>query len=236
MFGIYKFSYSFIYTWHFIFYYLKSFLSFLRHSKMCENLNIFNDIDPDTNHFDFSENLNHCTYFDIDNFISAFNKSNNCFSILNFNIRSFSKNIDELLAILSNCRDKPDIIVLSETWAHNNTFQLCNISGYSACHSLRSDREGGGVAVYVKNSIKFQSLDININNNVIECIGVKLTSCNKVTNILGIYRPPAGNTVEFVNELEYILDFHKLNKKIQYYLETLIFVLPVIIIMQLGII
>ena len=45
---------------------------------------------------------------------------------------------------------------------------------------------------------------------LIEYIIVKLTTCNKLTNILVNYRSPVGKTVELIKELEYIIECYKL--------------------------
>ena len=75
----------------------------------------------------------------MDEFISYFSNSNKKFSILNINIRSFFKNRDEFLAILSQCKCNIDIIVLTETWISDDTVQLCHIDGYHAYHSIRAE-------------------------------------------------------------------------------------------------
>ena len=113
----------------------------------------FDKIDPDVNHFNQVSDLSSCTYCDFDKFPSESIKMNGGFSVMNFNIRSFFKNCDEFMSILKNPDLNIDVITLSETWLHDDTYQLCTIPGYQGFHSYRQNKEGGGVSVFVKETL-----------------------------------------------------------------------------------
>ena len=142
--------------------------------------------------------------------METFININNNFTILNFNIRSFFKNQDEFLGVLGKCTKNIDVICLSETWLNEGNCDLCNISGYHGYHSYRTNKQSGGVSVFVKENISSEPLDITINNDIIECVGVRLKYANNISNVVGIYRPPSGDVTGFVDTLEKIIDKSKL--------------------------
>jgi exonuclease III len=75
----------------------------------------------------------------------------NGFKIGHLNIRSLVKNIDQLRIYLSN--QQYDIICINETWLDDkiNNYEV-NIDGYNLVRKGRR-RTGGGVAMYIRNSI-----------------------------------------------------------------------------------
>ena len=76
------------------------------------NYNSLNDVDPDDNYFDFSlSTSNQCKYISLDAYTGILG---NHVSIINFNIRSFRKNIDSFMGGFSD-KNYPDILNLTET-------------------------------------------------------------------------------------------------------------------------
>ena len=108
---------------------------------------------------------------------------------------------------LSNSKVSFDVIILTETWINESTARLCNINGYKSYHSFCTSREGGGVSVFVRHNINCQVLSIGVNDDNIECVGVKIFNKRSggPLHLFGIYRPPAGKLQEFNNKLEEIL-------------------------------
>ena len=176
------------------------------------NFQVLDKIDPDINHFDQVGDFNMCAYCDVNEFISNKIKIKGGFSVLNFNIRSFFKNYDEFFSVLTNCNIDIDVITLSETWLHKDTQKLCNIPGYKSFHSYRLNKEGGGVSIFIREFIETESLNLNTNDDNIECVGIKLLNSNNVTNILGIYRPPSGDVSVFLDKLEELIENYNLTK------------------------
>ena len=82
------------------------------------------------------------------------------------------------------------IITLTKSWLHDGTENLCFIPEHKGYHCYRKDRVGGGVSIFVNDNIKSEPIDVNVSNDIFECIGVCLTFNNTTTNIVGIYRPP----------------------------------------------
>ena len=132
--------------------------------------------DPDENLTILNENQDHfkCSYCSTDSFKQLKQQfSKNGLSIMCFNIRSFNKNGDEFLGYLSNCEHVFDIIILTETWAKGETNTLCYIPGYNSTHNFRENRRGGGVSIFVRDSINYNVIEtIDISNDYMESVGI----------------------------------------------------------------
>ena len=85
-----------------------------------------------------------------------------------------------------------DILTLNETWPKSN-FKL-DIQNYNITRSERPRTRGGGVAILVRNGIKFDIIDtcftINTDN---EAITILLKDSQESISISTIYIPPASN-------------------------------------------
>ncbi len=79
-----------------------------------------------------------------------------CFSVIYFNYRSLLPKIDELRAICATyC---PDVVCLVETWLCSDIIDSeLYIPNYNVIR-LNRNRNGGGVAIYFHNSIRFNIL------------------------------------------------------------------------------
>ena len=174
---------------------------------------IMSGIDPDINHTSFRQNENSCEMYNFDTFISKFASQNSDLAVLSFNVRSYFKNFDEFYFMLSQSKLKFDIIVLTETWCSSNDVQLCHVEGYRGYHCFRKDKCGGGVSIFITESLKSDSLDFNICNNNVECLGVTIKLPDSDTlNVVGIYRPPTGSKLDFITILEKVMNDYELNK------------------------
>ena len=112
-----------------------------------------------------------------------------------------------------------DVIVLTETWLNKDVTDLSHIPGYVGYHCCRPSKTGGGVSVFVRDNLLSESLNICLNNNSIECIGIrfKYSAKSEWTNVLGLYRPPSGNLNEFNLLLEGVIcrsEFNSFNSVI----------------------
>ena len=127
-------------------------------------------------HFDsFGISSGTCSAFSPEQFNQQFSSSNRKLFIMNFNIRSFNANIGEFSLFLDELVRIPDIIILTETW--NSDDLSAEIDKYRSYHCNRpNNRRGGGVSIYVNNSLKAKSARISMANlPEIEYIHVKLT-------------------------------------------------------------
>ena len=175
--------------------------------------------DPDENIVLLNEGLDvyNCRYCSIDTFkILKENFNHKGLSVVCFNIRSFDKNADEFLGYLESCEHDFDIIILTETWAKDETHTLCHITGYESVHNFRLNRRGGGVSIFVKEKYRFNAIEnSNISTDSIESVAITLSYPNsdKKINVLGLYRPPKGDSNLFIDRLSDIINQNDLSSK-----------------------
>ena len=182
---------------------------------MNDHLNIIDNIDPDENYFDHifpSINASEQSkYFTSSQFNSLCLQYPNSITILNFNIRSFTKNSNLLFASFDP-NFIPEILVLTETWFTDNNIQ--NIPGYNSYHTLRIGRSSGGVSIYVKDSfISSKIVELCISNLSIELCAVEVVIGGESWCLLGIYRPHSDSPENFTYMIEQILQNNKLRNK-----------------------
>ena len=155
--------------------------------------NIFDDIDPEINHFnrvfpDLNDNqLNQ--YFTSSTFNNSFNNSS--FSLIHVNIRSVNANGDAFVTYLSTLKLKFSVICLTETWSNEHNFLDDIFDSYKGFHAFRTvDRRGGGISIYVHNNFKIRQLtNYSCSLNYLESVIVQIHSYNKIINVGCFYRP-----------------------------------------------
>ena len=119
-------------------------------------------------------------------------KSNKSLRVIYANSRSLGNKINELRAIASS--EKPDLICISETWMklENKHFKAeFVINGYKLFNTDRIENKmGGGVAIYIKDSLKCRIKNEIKTSRDTETIWMEINN-NRESLILGlIYRPP----------------------------------------------
>ena len=140
---------------------------------------------------------------------------------MHLNIRSYTHNFDEFSCLFKDIKEKIDIYVFSETWFHSqNCIPMPNFSGF---HTTRSNKKGGGVSVYVKNSHKARKISkLSGVRRTFELCTVSVTIANPICPyiyVIGIYRPPSTcsglNVSTFFDEFcSFISDNFKSDDKI----------------------
>ena len=130
-------------------------------------------------------------YYDLDNYNLATKFLKFPYtSILHVNIRSMQKNLDQFKSLLQCLPKPPDIIAVTETWLLLHTKHLYELDGYKSYHITRTDRERGGVSIYVRNSLQSDSIQqfCTVNEDIEMCtVHVKATNINLIVS--AIYRP-----------------------------------------------
>ena len=133
---------------------------------------------------------NSCASYDLEDLNLDVNLINSKINIIHLNIRSCNKKMDEFVTFLEAVKMKFSVIVLSETWIKDSLNDI-NIPGYVSYHSTRiGNRRGGGVTILIDRNI--ESVEIPrflINNEILDCTGVKASFGNEIVNIIGVYRP-----------------------------------------------
>ena len=97
---------------------------------------------------------------------------------------------DELVAYAMS--ENPDIISITETWLNTSDKHLIsevNIPGYNMFLNCRENRKGGGVILYIKDTISATEIE-KVNRAAYESIYVKIKVNGKYIILATIYRPP----------------------------------------------
>ncbi|XP_065678226.1 uncharacterized protein LOC136093192 [Hydra vulgaris] len=166
-------------------------------------------------HNDCFDKLNfESKYYSVYQSAQYLKNNKNAFSILNINIRSLNKNFENLKILLDEIKHDFSIICLTETWCkcykQSTQFDLIN---YTSIHQPRDSYSGGGVSIFVHNSIDFfPRNDLCVNETDCESLCIELynkTTKNIIVN--AIYRKPSGNLKKFKTHLNTFLT--KVNKE-----------------------
>ena len=111
-------------------------------------------------------------------------------SMMHLNIQSIKPKIDIIQGTLCDF----DILCFTESWLNQNiSDKEISLEGYNPpFRNDRSDRLGGGVIVYCKNTL-YSKRRTDLEPNGLECIWIE-TTLNKEKYLIGtIYRPPNSN-------------------------------------------
>ena len=171
------------------------------------------EIDPDQNFFDnlfpYLDSAIQSKYYDVNKFNSEFEHNLNDIFCISYNIRSFERNIEEFISYISQLNTKPKILIFTETWYSAGNCQ--NLDSYRGFHITRPTIRGGGVSVYIHDSIscKFIS-NFSICNEDIEICTVELNLENREITLFAVYRPHSGTLDNFS---QFLFSFLESNSK-----------------------
>ncbi|KAK4830743.1 hypothetical protein QYF61_013193 [Mycteria americana] len=115
------------------------------------------------------------------------------------NARSMGNKQEELEAIVH--QENYDMVAIMETWWGDSHNWSAAMDGYKLFRRDRQGRRGGGVALYVRESL--DSLELDDGDDRVECLWVRIRGkANKADIVVGVcYRPP--NQDEETDELFY---------------------------------
>ena len=134
---------------------------------------------------------------------------NNVMNYLHLNIRSIHKNLYSLTPLLSELQDQGVIVHvlgLCETYLTDSSLQLIDIENYASLHCVRKEKTGGGVSIYVHDTVKIMH---QINTPFDECfesIVIELYYHGQKFFFSEFYRVPNTNDKLFMNSLTQLLD------------------------------
>lgn len=157
------------------------------------------DLDPDLNFYNIV--ISKCNYYTESQFSQIVDRQTG-FSIIHFNARSLKSNFSKIKDYLEELDTHFDVIAISETWLSEEDCLDYNFENYEACHMLRRNNIAGGVALYIKSSVKFKLIKHKsfIVDDLLECVTVEL-NMEKDEKILVscIYRTPGSSINLIVN-------------------------------------
>ncbi len=115
--------------------------------------------------------------------------------VLTSNVRGVIKNWDSIKQLNL---DNYDILLLNEIWQVRDHEKLVLSNFTLANLEQRTDRRGGGVLIFIRNTLKFEKIDSPFVSGVIETTSIKIDN----VIITSLYRAPSGNKQTFVDSLQ----------------------------------
>lgn len=177
------------------------------------------DLDPDLQFFNTQQNLiSNQNYLIADEFNDKYHKKTETFSLIHYNIRSLSKNFDKMSNHLDLLQHEFSIIGISETWLKNNDSDFYNLNKYTLITCNRESRQGGGVALYIKDDLTYKIRDdLGLNeDNICQSLFTEVNIDNRKVIIGVIYRPPNSDMEKFNDYIDQTLTCISKSKSIAY--------------------
>ena len=156
-------------------------------SETDADIHLFNE-----NFIDHDNNTN-CRYYNSDQFNNTFGSANcnKTLSVIHLNIRSIVANGDYFLAYLQTLSLKFNVICLTETWTSSSEPPINYFPNYVGYHSVRSNRKGGGVSIFVHSKLSSREVGVGTCNlDFFESQSVEVSYGSKSCIIAAGYRPP----------------------------------------------
>ena len=133
-------------------------------------------------------------------------KNLNRIIIATLNINSIRNKFDQLILSI---KDNIDVLVLTETKL-DDTFPTSQfmISGFSKPYRRDRNKNGGGILIYVRDSIPSKELSNHNLPDDIESIFVELNFRKSKWLLMGTYHPPSQSDSYFFNKVSNSLDMY----------------------------
>ena len=154
-----------------------------------------------------------CNYYDLEQ-IPEISGPDNCadtLGFMHFNVRGLTGNFNELQHIITSADEsnrRIHLILLCETFLKDHNAKFCTLENYRLLCRNRPSRAGGGVAIYVHQSVEFNErpdLDLYVEGKI-ESIFIEVC-LNKKSIIVGeVYRIPHASESESLAHYSQILN------------------------------
>lgn len=161
------------------------------------------------------DNINTEISYSLKSFNKLISVNSPIFNLLHTNIRSISKNFNELEVLVSQIKNNLDVIVLSETWNIVNIENFV-LRDYDVHYNKSTFNKNDGVILLVKKLHNYEIKIIKIkdipNYNFIR---IEINTNGSVVAITGIYKPPPIKKDLFIKIFEdYLQKYCKLEHEI----------------------
>lgn len=135
-------------------------------------------------------------------------QTKNALSAFHLNVRSLRNKVDTFDTLISHFPSQIDVFMLTETWYHDYD-DMYALQGYNYFYLNSQVKRGGGVSIYVRQSIRCDILARYTEmTDDFEILTVR--SNNLVFSV--VYRPPSACFDKFSSFLDRYLEFISLNK------------------------
>ena len=130
-----------------------------------------------------------------------------CFQIMLQNIRSLTKNFDDLQVLLESLSEKSSAICLTETWLkeYHHTKSMF-LGGYRPLVNSNRKKRGGGVAIFIKKSLQAKVVN-SCNLNGPQALTIRVTgTVETAIYVTCMYLPPNSVNAEALSKIESYFD------------------------------
>ena len=134
------------------------------------------------------------------------------------NAPSLPKNGSNVIEMLNLFENKFSVIGISESWLKDINDPLIQIQDYSIEGSCRPNKRGGGVALYIKHGLNYNTRnDLSLNNSEIESYFIELINTHGYNILIGVvYKPPSVPCDIFSEHINGIFHFIAIGNKMLY--------------------
>ena len=182
-----------------------------------DNVLLNNTNDPDENIFDNLSQID-SVFYAVEEAATRFKKFNDkTFFVLHLNVRTPNKNFESFKEFLTTIKLEFKVICLTETWCaddpRNGT--LFNLENYTSINQVRKHDRGGGICVFIHNSMTFKlRSDLGTNSNDTESLVIQIINKNNKNVVINAqYSQPAGDFKEYKTYLETLFNKMKNSNK-----------------------
>ena len=114
--------------------------------------------------------------------------------LLQLNRRGLVNKQDDLNELLIT--NDIDIALICETWLSDYNIGRVAINGYDFVFENRKNRKGGGVGIFLRNTLKYRKHSIPVND--LEQVVVEIKNDTGSLLVSSCYRPPDTNIAQFL--------------------------------------
>ena len=145
-----------------------------------------------------------CNYITPEQFCSNSNAdSYGKLSFLNVNIRSLSKNLDQLKDCIDVLNKDFSIIGISETHLKHKPNDFYNLNGYTIEYTNRIGRDKGGVCMYISEQIKYKiRTDLCQANQNYESCFIEIECKNAKNIVVGVVYRAHTRIDDFISDID----------------------------------
>lgn len=133
------------------------------------------------------------------------------FKILYMNINRIQNKMERFEEFLFTTNVNPDVIALTETFLKETEENSMQLKHFNAVHLSRVTRSGGGVTIFVKENIYFETI-LKESKDENDFIIIHLKELRLY--IMVIYRPPHTDFIDFLNHFNFLIEKFLVNKSV----------------------
>lgn len=142
-------------------------------------------------------------YYDAEAFQKVASLHKKQLSLIHLNAQSLQNKKESVDLLLNNLNHRFDFLAFTETWSIDNRDNI-QFTNYSCASICRENKRGGGVSIYVHESVKYNIVEeYTVISTHFESVMVK---CQSLL-VAALYRPPSGAMTNFLDFIYEMLEY-----------------------------